>query len=35
VEALGQALANDLAPVRVNVIYPGMTAGTGTYLKMS
>ncbi len=34
VEALGRALAKDLAPVRVNVISPGMTAGTGAYLKM-
>jgi NAD(P)-dependent dehydrogenase (short-subunit alcohol dehydrogenase family) len=35
VEAMGRALAMDLAPVRVNVISPGMTAGTGAYLKMS
>jgi len=34
VEAMGRALAKDLAPVRVNVISPGMTAGTGAYLKM-
>jgi NAD(P)-dependent dehydrogenase (short-subunit alcohol dehydrogenase family) len=33
VEAMGRALAKDLAPVRVNVISPGMTAGTGAYLK--
>jgi NAD(P)-dependent dehydrogenase (short-subunit alcohol dehydrogenase family) len=32
VEALGRALAMELAPVRVNVISPGMTAGTGAYL---
>ena len=35
VEAMGRALAKDLAPVRVNVLSPGMTAGTGAYLKMS
>lgn len=35
VEAMGRALAKDLAPVRVNVISPGMTAGTGAYLKMT
>ena len=29
-----RALAKDLAPVRVNVISPGMTAGTGAYLKI-
>jgi NAD(P)-dependent dehydrogenase (short-subunit alcohol dehydrogenase family) len=29
VEAMGRALAKDLAPVRVNVISPGMTADTG------
>jgi NAD(P)-dependent dehydrogenase (short-subunit alcohol dehydrogenase family) len=34
VEALGRALAKDLAPVRVNVISPGMTAGTSAYLAM-
>jgi len=34
VEAMGRALAKDLAPVRVNVISPGMTAGTGAYLKI-
>jgi NAD(P)-dependent dehydrogenase (short-subunit alcohol dehydrogenase family) len=34
VEAMGRALAKDLAPVRVNVISPGMTVGTGAYLKM-
>jgi NAD(P)-dependent dehydrogenase (short-subunit alcohol dehydrogenase family) len=34
VEAMGRALAKDLAPVRVNVISPGMTAGTDAYLKM-
>lgn len=34
VEAMGRALAKDLAPVRVNVISPGMTAGTGAYLAM-
>lgn len=34
VEAMGRALAKDLAPVRVNVISPGMTAGTSAYLKM-
>ncbi len=34
VEAMGRALAKDLAPLRVNVISPGMTAGTGAYLKM-
>ena len=34
VEAMGRALAKDLSPVRVNVISPGMTAGTGAYLKM-
>jgi NAD(P)-dependent dehydrogenase (short-subunit alcohol dehydrogenase family) len=34
VEALGRALAKDLAPVRVNVVSPGMTAGTGAYLKI-
>ena len=34
VEALGRALAKDLAPVRVNVISPGMTAETGAYLNI-
>ncbi|HSO18645.1 MAG TPA: SDR family oxidoreductase [Desulfosarcina sp.] len=34
VEAMGRALAKDLAPVRVNVLSPGMTAGTGAYLKI-
>jgi NAD(P)-dependent dehydrogenase (short-subunit alcohol dehydrogenase family) len=34
VEAMGRALAKDLAPVRVNVISPGMTAGTGAYLNI-
>jgi NAD(P)-dependent dehydrogenase (short-subunit alcohol dehydrogenase family) len=34
VEALGRALARDLAPVRVNVISPGMTGGTGAYTGM-
>lgn len=34
VEALGRALAKELAPVRVNVISPGLTAGTGAYLNM-
>ena len=34
VEAMGRALAKDLAPVRVNVISPGMTAGTGAYLSI-
>lgn len=35
VEALGRALARDLAPVRVNTISPGMTRDTGAYLGMS
>lgn len=34
VEALGRALAKDLAPVRVNTLSPGMTRGTGAYLGM-
>ncbi|MFM9913501.1 MAG: SDR family oxidoreductase [Methylophilaceae bacterium] len=35
VEAMGRALARDLAPVRVNTVSPGMTRGTGAYLSMS
>jgi NAD(P)-dependent dehydrogenase (short-subunit alcohol dehydrogenase family) len=31
VEALGRALARDLAPIRVNVLSPGMTSGTDAY----
>jgi NAD(P)-dependent dehydrogenase (short-subunit alcohol dehydrogenase family) len=34
VEALGKALAVELAPIRVNVISPGMTRDTGAYLGM-
>ncbi len=34
VEALGRALARDLAPIRVNTISPGMTRDTGAYLGM-
>lgn len=34
VEALGRALAKDLAPIRVNVISPGMTSGTDAYQEM-
>ena len=34
VEAMGRALAKDMAPVRVNVVSPGMTGGTGAYLAM-
>jgi NAD(P)-dependent dehydrogenase (short-subunit alcohol dehydrogenase family) len=34
VEAMGRALAKDLAPTRVNVISPGMTGGTGAYVKI-
>ena len=34
VETLGKALAVELAPVRFNVISPGMTRDTGTYLGM-
>jgi NAD(P)-dependent dehydrogenase (short-subunit alcohol dehydrogenase family) len=34
VEALGRALARDLAPLRVNVISPGMTSGTEAYANM-
>ncbi len=34
VEALGRALARDLAPIRVNTISPGMTQGTSAYLGM-
>lgn len=35
VEAMGRALARDLAPVRVNTISPGMTRGTSAYLSMA
>jgi NAD(P)-dependent dehydrogenase (short-subunit alcohol dehydrogenase family) len=35
VETLGKALAVELAPVRVNVISPGMTRDTGAYLGMT
>jgi NAD(P)-dependent dehydrogenase (short-subunit alcohol dehydrogenase family) len=35
VEAMGRALARDLAPVRVNTISPGMTRDTGAYVSMS
>ena len=34
VEAMGRALARDLAPVRVNTVSPGMTSGTGAYLSL-
>jgi NAD(P)-dependent dehydrogenase (short-subunit alcohol dehydrogenase family) len=34
VEAMGRALARDLAPVRVNTISPGMTRGTSAYLSI-
>ena len=34
VEALGRALARDLAPVRVNTLSPGMTRDTGAYVGM-
>jgi NAD(P)-dependent dehydrogenase (short-subunit alcohol dehydrogenase family) len=34
VEGVGRALAKDLAPVRVNVISPGMTRGTDAYREM-
>lgn len=34
VEAMGRALARDLAPVRVNTVSPGMTRGTGAYVSM-
>ncbi len=34
VEALGRALARDLAPVRVNTLSPGMTRDTAAYLGM-
>jgi len=34
VEGLGRALALELAPVRVNVVSPGMTRDTGAYLSM-
>jgi NAD(P)-dependent dehydrogenase (short-subunit alcohol dehydrogenase family) len=34
VEAMGRALARDLAPVRVNTVSPGMTSGTGAYTAM-
>ena len=33
-KTLGKALAVELAPVRVNVISPGMTRDTGAYLGM-
>lgn len=34
VEALGRALAVELAPVRVNVVSPGLVQGTGAYSGM-
>ena len=34
VETLGKALAAELAPVRVNVISPGLTRNTGAFLGM-
>jgi NAD(P)-dependent dehydrogenase (short-subunit alcohol dehydrogenase family) len=34
VEAMGRALARDLAPIRVNTLSPGMTRDTSAYLKM-
>ena len=34
VETLGKALAVEFAPIRVNVISPGMTRDTGAYLGM-
>jgi NAD(P)-dependent dehydrogenase (short-subunit alcohol dehydrogenase family) len=34
VETLGKALAVELAPIRVNIISPGMTRDTGAYLGM-
>ena len=34
VEALGRALAVELAPVRVNVVSPGLIQGTDAYLRM-
>jgi len=34
VEAMGRALARDLAPVRVNTLSPEMTRDTGAYLSM-
>jgi NAD(P)-dependent dehydrogenase (short-subunit alcohol dehydrogenase family) len=34
VEAMGRALARDLAPVRVNTVSPGMTRDTGAYVSM-
>ena len=34
-EGLGRALAAELAPVRVNVIAPGLVADTGAYTSMS
>ncbi|WP_457831798.1 SDR family oxidoreductase, partial [Staphylococcus aureus] len=34
VEALGRALAVELAPVRVNVVSPGLIQGTDAYAKM-
>jgi NAD(P)-dependent dehydrogenase (short-subunit alcohol dehydrogenase family) len=35
VEAMGRALARDLAPLRVNTLSPGMTRDTGAYLGMN
>ena len=35
VETLAKGLATELAPVRVNVISPGLTRGTAAYLSMS
>jgi NAD(P)-dependent dehydrogenase (short-subunit alcohol dehydrogenase family) len=34
IEALGRALAVELAPVRVNVVSPGLVRGTGAYSAM-
>ena len=34
IEALGRALAVELAPVRVNVVSPGLVQGTGAYAGM-
>ena len=34
VESLGKALARELAPIRVNTISPGLTAGTDAYKMM-
>jgi len=34
VEALGRALAVELAPVRVNVMSPGLIQGTDAYARM-